>query len=238
MKRKDFLKRSLATLGAVAVAPIVHTCQTSDVEPGGLDGAGAESGDCVMTPSETEGPFPTKNPSSLSLVDIRADRVGVPMSIDITIVNKNDGCEPIAGAIVDIWHCDAEGNYSEYGGTGMQVVNYTAEHFLRGRQVTDEQGLASFLSIFPGWYPSRAPHIHVHIYDKWGKSLLITQIAFPEQVSNEVYTTATTFYTEGTQDTANSRDNIFSDGYDEELAAITGDVENGFQLTHTIVVDA
>jgi hypothetical protein len=65
-------------------------------------------------------------------------------TIKITINNKNNSCAGLAGAIVDIWHCDAAGNYSEYGGTSMQSTNYTSVHFLRGRQVTDAGGLVTF----------------------------------------------------------------------------------------------
>ena len=120
----------------------------------------------------------------------------------------------------------------------MQSANFTSVRFLRGRQTTDANGLVGFTSIFPGWYSGRAPHIHVHIYDSTGKSLLVTQIAFPKDVCDTVYTTATTYYTRGTQDTTNERDNVFSDGFTTELATITGSVSAGYVLTHTIVVSA
>ena len=142
----------------------------------------------------------------------------------------------MAGAIVDIWHCDKDGYYSEYGGSGMQSVNLTSVHFLRGRQVTNSEGIAAFTSIFPGWYSGRAPHIHVHIYDATGKSLLVTQIAFPTDVCNTVYTTATNFYTRGKQDTANTSDNVFSDTLANELGSVVGTINDGYTLTHTIVV--
>jgi protocatechuate 3,4-dioxygenase beta subunit len=190
----------------------------------------------VTTPSETAGPFPTKDPSSLIMVDITSDRTGVDLAIKITVQDKNNNCEPLAGAMVDIWHCDKDGYYSEYGGTGMQSVNLTAYHFLRGRQATDANGMAGFASIFPGWYSGRAPHIHVHIYDSSGKSLLVTQIAFPTEVCDTVYTTSS-FYTRGKQDTSNTGDNIFSDSLEDELAVVTGNINAGYELTHTIVVN-
>ncbi len=195
-------------------------------------------GTCSVTSSETAGPFPTKDPSSLSMIDIRSDRKGVPFSIKITIQNKNNSCAALAGATVDIWHCDKDGYYSEYGGTGMQSANFTSVHFLRGRQVTDANGLAGFTSIFPGWYSGRAPHIHVHIYDSTGKSLLVTQIAFPTDVCDTVYTTATDLYTKGKQDTSNTSDNVFSDSLANELGAVVGNITDGYTITHTIVVSA
>lgn len=195
-----------------------------------------DSGDCSVSPTETAGPFPTKSPSSLITSDITSERAGVPLTIKITVNDANNGCAALQGAIVDIWHCDADGNYSEYGSTGMQQTNYTSVHFLRGRQTTDAAGLVTFTSIFPGWYAGRAPHIHVHIYDSEGSSLLVTQIAFPTDVCNTVYTTATSLYTRGTQDTSNSRDNVFADSLASELASVSGSVEAGFTLTHLITV--
>jgi protocatechuate 3,4-dioxygenase beta subunit len=144
----------------------------------------------------------------------------------------------LEGAIVDIRHCDKDGYYSEYGGSGMQLVNLQSVHFLRGRQTTNSDGIVSFTTIFPGWYSGRALHIHVHIYDSTEKSLLVTQIAFPTNVSNTVYTSATQFYQKGEQDTANEHDNVFSDSLANEMAIITGDLSNGFTLTQTVVVSA
>jgi hypothetical protein len=174
--------------------------------------------------------------------NIVGDRTGIDFSINITIRNINNNCEPLANAIVDIWHCDKDGYYSEYGGTAMQTVDYTSSHFLRGRQVTDANGLVSYTSIFPGWYMSRATHIHVHIYDTNGNSLLITQIAFPEGADSAVVAVnaATAYgYTKGmTGYTYNSSDNVFSDGVDSEMSSITGNVQEGYVLTHDIYVSA
>lgn len=240
MERKDFLKKSLSFLGITAVSPLVGACSKTDIDPTTTTGStnGTTGGTCDVTPSETAGPFPTKTPSSLVLKDIRSDRTGVPMTATITIRNKANDCKALEGALVDIWHCDAAGNYSEYGGTGMQSTNYTAVHFLRGRQTTDASGNVGFTTIFPGWYSGRAVHIHVHIYNAAGKSLLVTQIAFPAAVCDTVFTTATNFYTKGKADTTNERDNVFSDGFANEMATITGSVANGYALTHTIVVSA
>jgi protocatechuate 3,4-dioxygenase beta subunit len=244
MRRKDFLKRSMATLGMVTVMPIVNACGGEeeilpDSAETGTDGTTSNgTGECVSTPSETAGPFPTKDPSSLVRDDIRVDRQGIEMGITIAIQNKNDSCSPLDRAIVDIWHCDADGSYSEYGGTQMQTTNYSSVHFLRGRQVTNSEGVVSFVSIFPGWYSGRAPHIHVHVYNSSGKSLLVTQIAFPKDVCDTVYTTATDYYKKGKQDTTNERDGIFSDGVEQEMATVTGSVDEGFELTHSIVVSA
>ena len=223
------------------VAPIVWACTESEIVPTETttdteSSSGEGSGDCTLTPSETEGPFPTHDPASLERVDIRSDREGVVMDVNITVQDSGNGCAGLSEAIVDIWHCDAEGYYSEYGGSGMQQVDLTSAHFLRGRQATNDEGLVTFTSIFPGWYRGRAPHIHVHIYDASGQSLLVTQIAFPGEITEAVYTTATDMYPNGTQDTSNDNDNVFRDGYANELATLTGSVANGYTLTHAIVV--
>ena len=69
----------------------------------------------------------------------------------------------------------------------------------------------------------------------------MTQIAFPADVTSAVYTSAegrAKGYTKGAQDTSNERDNVFSDGYANELGAVSGSVSAGYALTHTIVVKA
>lgn len=247
MERKDFLKLGLSSLGLMTITPLINACKSSSVDvvtpatglsttTGSTNGSSAS--DCTVNPTETEGPFPTHTPASYVIKDITSGRTGVSMLANITIKNKNNSCANLAGAIVDIWHCDADGNYSEYGGTGMQSTNYTTVHFLRGRQTTDANGLVSFASIFPGWYSGRAVHIHVHVYNASGKSLLVTQIAFPAMVCDTVFTTATSFYKKGKADTTNERDNVFSDGYSIQLASLSGDITNGFNLAHNIVVSA
>ncbi|SKC66039.1 IPT/TIG domain-containing protein [Ohtaekwangia koreensis] len=200
------------------------------------------SGSCSTTDAETEGPFPTKSPSTLVKTDIRSDRTGVAFTITITIQNKNNSCAALEGAYVDIWHCDKDGYYSEYGGTSMQTVDYTAVHFLRGRQVTNSDGQVSFVSIFPGWYQSRATHIHVHIYNASGSSLLVTQIGFPESSNSAVVlvnASTANGYTKGMSGyTYNASDSVFTDSIDNEIATVTGTVADGYALTHTIVVSA
>ncbi|MFD2935043.1 dioxygenase family protein [Spirosoma flavum] len=250
MERKEFLKRGFGSLlGIAAVAPLIGACSSSTIDPVTTTGTGtgtstgttngSSSSDCAVSPSETAGPFPTKVPANFVMKDIRSDRTGVAFTINITVKNSNSSCAALSGALVDIWHCDKDGYYSEYGGSGMQSVNYTTVDFLRGRQTSDANGLVSFTSIFPGWYSGRAPHIHVHVYNSAGKSLLVTQIAFPYDISNTVYTTAQSYgYTKGAQDTKNESDNVFSDSIATELATVTGSLSAGYVLTFAVVVSA
>ncbi|WP_394368723.1 dioxygenase family protein [Hymenobacter jeongseonensis] len=224
-------------MGTASVPVLLSACgkESETVTPAtGTDGA---TGCCSVAPTETEGPFPTKAPASYVRSDIRDGKAGHVMTAKITIINANNICAALAGALVDIWHCDAEGNYSEYGGGGMQSTNYQAVHFLRGRQTTDANGQVTFTSIFPGWYSGRATHIHVHVYSASGVSLKVTQIAFPEGTGSAV--AAVNGYGKGLSGyTTNARDNVFSDGVGLELATVTGNTTDGFQLAITFGVAA
>ncbi len=247
MNRKGFLK-SLSLAGVTALAaPILIHCGHDDDDAttgssgtsGSSSGSGSSATGCSVTNSETEGPFPTKSPSSLVQSNIVSDRTGVPLTIGITVQNVNAGCAALQGAIVDIWHCDKDGNYSEYGGSGMQPANYTSVHFLRGRQITDTGGKVNFTSVFPGWYNGRATHIHVHVYNTSGQSLLVTQIAFPEGTDSAVVqVAASTGYKGMNGYTYNANDNVFSDGTSNEMSVVSGSVSGGFSLSHTIKVPA
>lgn len=241
MDRKDFLKNSLGLAGVAVAAPTLFKSEVT-TRPQTAELATLDTLSCSVTNTETEGPFPTLTPSSYVRTNIVGDRTGVPFTINIYIMNVNANCAAYQGVLVDIWHCDKDGYYSQYGGTSMQTVNYTAYNFLRGRQTTDANGLVSFTSIFPGWYQSRATHIHVHIYKADGTSLLVTQIAFPEGTSSAVYNVnvngSSYGYTKGmTGYTYNSTDNVFSDGVTNEMSTVTGSLSAGYVLTHTIYVN-
>ncbi len=226
MERKEFIKQ--LGLGAlIAPAAVLNNYQDGD-----------NLNLCTESPRETAGPFPTKDPSGLMISDIRSDRTGIEMTVNITVQDRNRNCQPLPGALVDIWHCDKDGNYSEYGGSRIQSNNFQNVKFLRGRQKSDTKGQVTFKTIFPGWYRGRAPHIHVEVFDSTGKSLLITQIAFPMQVSDTVYTRATQYYSKGKQDTANEADGVFADSLNNQVAIVSGTIDNGFMLSNTIIVSA
>jgi protocatechuate 3,4-dioxygenase beta subunit len=248
MERKGFL-RSLI-VGAASTSFLAQACKKDSVTSGSSStgsttlgtsttsvttGTTSANSGCDIAPTETEGPFPTKVPASYVRSDITDGRTGYKLTVKIIINNSN--CKALSGAMVDIWHCDAEGNYSEYGGSGMQATNYTTVHFLRGRQTTDANGLVTYTSIFPGWYSGRATHIHVHVYNAAGTSLKVTQVAFPEGTGSAV--ALVNGYAKGMSGyTYNASDNVFSDGYATETAAVTGNQANGFVLTMAIAVTA
>lgn len=236
MERKDFLKGlGLIGLGTAAL-PIIGSCGGDDdnmTMPGGPGGMGGETCDSATTPTETEGPYPTHSPNSLITADIRSDRGGIDLEVNIDVVNTSGAA--VAGAIVDIWHCDKDGNYSEYSG-------FTSAHFLRGRQTANDAGRVSFLTKFPGWYQGRSTHIHVHIYNAAGNSLLVTQIAYPEAADSAVATVNASTengYTKGMNGyTYNAADGIFSNSYSCEMCTISGNVSDGYTQQSTIIVNA
>jgi protocatechuate 3,4-dioxygenase beta subunit len=235
MDRKKFIRNSILGIASIAtVSKILESCSKDNNNENSND---TTNGYCTISPTETKGPFPIKTPSQLVLENIKSDRIGIPLLINLTIENKNNNCSVLEGVIVDIWHCDKDGNYSEYGGTQMQQTDYTAVHFLRGRQTTNANGLASFVSIYPGWYSGRAPHIHIEVLSNSGTSLLITQVAFPENVSSQVYSSSN-YAAHGQANTSNTSDNVFSDSLSSELATVTGNLTDGYTLTKTIVVSA
>lgn len=236
MQRKNFIKSLL--IGSLSAPVFIDACkkgggaEVSDQgSPGGIASSNAT---CLATPVEIEGPFPTIVPNSFIRSDIRDGRSGHPMRIRINIRNANSNCSALQGAIVDIWHCDAEGNYSEYGGSNLQSANLRSVHFLRGRQITDATGSVLFNSIFPGWYTGRSTHIHAHIYNAAGVSLLITQIAFPEGIGTALalvdgYAKGMAGYTYNNADTAFSDDRSGM-----EIAGVSGSLTDGFDLNCNI----
>jgi len=236
MERKKFIRNGILGIASLATASkLLESCSKSDNDETKSGNSG--DGSCTVSPSETKGPFPIKTPSQLVLENIKSDRVGVALLINLKIENQKNNCEPLSGVLVDVWHCDKDGNYSEYGGTSMQQADYTSVHFLRGRQTSDSNGNVSFISIYPGWYQGRAPHVHVEVLSSSGSSLLVTQIAFPESISSQVYS-STNYAAHGQADTANTKDNVFADSLSNELATITGNLTDGYTLTKTITVNA
>jgi len=228
MKRKEFLGKGMVALGGVMALTGIVASKSNDTELGDT-----ASEDCEESPRETKGPFPNKTPSDYLRENIIGDRKGIVMLMTLTILNNNDGCKPLANALVDVWHCDNHGNYSEYSGYGMEDM--TKEHFLRGRQTTDANGKVSFISIFPGYYRGRAPHVHVEVLNKAKSSLLVTQIAFPEDICDSVY--ATENY-QSTDYLSNNRDGIFRGSLEQNMAdSVKGNLKDGYNLLKSIVVE-
>ena len=178
--------------GGGSASPATSTASTETAA------AAAAVPDCVLMPELTEGPYYL----DLDLVGsgIGEGRPGLPFDLRVAVVDA-DACEPIEGAAVDVWHCDAKGAYS-----GVQGAE--GETFCRGVQLTDGDGVAAFATVFPGWYTGRAVHIHVKVQVD-GNQTHTGQLFFDPATTSAVY--ALEPYAErGEQDVANSSDSIYS----------------------------
>jgi protocatechuate 3,4-dioxygenase beta subunit len=140
------------------------------------------------------------------------------------ISGNGNSCSPLGGAIVDVWQCDALGLYS-----GVRDMNAgfdtRGKKFLRGYQSTDESGLAEFLTIYPGWYPGRAVHIHFKI--RTDPRLrpareFISQLYFDESITDQVHQQAP-YNGKGRRRTTNDADFIFRRGGKQLIPRVTKD---------------
>jgi protocatechuate 3,4-dioxygenase beta subunit len=136
---------------------------------------------CVVRPQQTEGPFFVDE--KLERSDIRAEpagseaRPGALLQVAFHVSSLTAGaCAPLAGARVDVWHCDAHGAYSDG----------SRQRFLRGSQTTDAAGLARFTTIYPGGYQGRAVHIHFKIRTAQRQEFT-SQLYFDDALTDRVH---------------------------------------------------
>jgi protocatechuate 3,4-dioxygenase beta subunit len=234
-------------LGFFGGAGVLALVGCTDDGTGGDDTGG---GGCAQIPEETAGPYPgdgTNGKDALALAgivrsDIRASiagatgvAAGVPLTVTLTLLDAS-GCAPLAGHAVYLWHCDRDGNYSMYSAA------VAGENYLRGVQVSDDQGQVTFTTIFPGCYDGRWPHIHFEVYAELaaatnGRNAVATsQLALPQAVCEAVYG-ADAGYASSVANlgrTSLTSDNVFRDGADDQLAAVTGSVDAGYAAALTM----
>ena len=147
-------REALEALGAVAAVALTAACSSesaaSTTSPDATPGGSTASG-CAVTPSETEGPYADRlgmiNNQAYFRRDITEGKPGLPLALVLTIVNTNRSCQAVSNAVVEVWQCDATGNYSEYAQPGFNGVGQT---FLRGLQTSDASGQVTFNTIYPG----------------------------------------------------------------------------------------
>ena len=147
---------------------------------------------CVVRPAQTEGPYFVDEKRNRS--DIRIDpsdksvKTGVPLRLEFQVSRiAGDACAPLSGAMVDVWHCDAAGVYSDVRDGRFDS---RGKKFLRGYQQTNATGNAEFLTIYPGWYEGRAVHIHFKIRDAAQGTRaqeFTSQLYFDESVSDRIF---------------------------------------------------
>lgn len=171
---------------------------------------------CIARPRLTAGPFFAENMPER--YDVRTDSRtgaqsdGTPLLLRFVVATVSAAaCLPLAGARVDIWHCDARGVYS---GVFDGRFDTRGQDFLRGYQLTDRYGIADFLTIYPGWYPGRAVHIHFKIRTDPQASRgyeFVSQLFFEEAVNAAVYQNMP-YAAKGLANMPNARDVIYRNG--------------------------
>jgi protocatechuate 3,4-dioxygenase beta subunit len=230
-------------VGANTISLVVTAADGSTTETYAVTAtrAAAAAGTCTLTATETDGPYPLYailSNSVLTRSDITEGKTGVPLTLTLTLLDLSNGCTPISGAGIYIWHCDKDGVYSGYA-TSTNAGS-TSTTFLRGVQVTDSNGQITFTTIYPGWYAGRITHIHAQVYlnDSLveGSAVATTQLAFPVDITTAVYNSS--LYTKGqnTSVTSFSADNVFSDGTSTEMLSLSGDTTSGYTATMTISI--
>lgn len=193
----------------------------------GANGAGAapvsfsfdDSDRCVLTATMTEGPYYVED--ALLRRDVREGRPGTELLLRLKVVDAKT-CAALPGAAVDLWHCDAKGDYS-----------FAPARFLRGRQIAGADGVVEFVTIYPGWYQGRTPHIHMKVFAN-EREAATSQIFFTKELSAEVYATPP-YAAKGQADTTNDNDGVLrwarsSDGAWPKMA------RDGARLVGTLTV--
>lgn len=261
-------RQALRWLLAGAAAPLAGCGGGAEISVGGISASTGSSSStdttttvssCSPIPEETAGPYPADgsnansngiaNALSLSGIvrsDIRSSiagasgvAAGIPLTLTLQLVNTASSCANLAGYAVYLWHCTRDGLYSLYS-SGV-----TGENFLRGVQVSDSGGKLSFLTIFPGCYAGRVPHIHFEIYPSLaaatgaGNKVKTSQIALPTAACQEVY--ATSGYGNSSANLAGisfASDNVFSDGTSLQMATLSGNTTTGYSASLVVGISA
>jgi protocatechuate 3,4-dioxygenase beta subunit len=153
--------RGALAIGGIGISGAKVAAQELPVTPQ----CGAEG---TATPRQTEGPFfRAGSPGRDNLVEPGAKA----RQVELVGFVLTRGCNPVARAVVDMWHADERGAYDNKG------FRY------RGRTYTDEKGRYRFRTIVPALYPGRTRHYHVNVA-AGGKLLLTTQLYFPDEPGN------------------------------------------------------
>jgi len=244
----------LTLLGAAGVGMLAGRSAAADAPIGAPSGApygrsipplepSVRMPACVVRPAQTEGPYFVD--AKLDRSDIRADatrgaaREGVMLDLSVRVSRVSaGGCAPLAGAIVDLWQCDALGVYSDVRDTNG-MFDTRGQQFLRGYQRTDSAGLARFTTIYPGWYEGRTAHIHFKVRSRDANARereFTSQLYFADEVSDAVFASAP-YAANRQRRVRNDRDGIFRRGGQELLLAVertpkgyTGTFEIGLDL--------
>jgi protocatechuate 3,4-dioxygenase beta subunit len=242
----------VSLVGCGSPSDTAASAPTTAAGSAGTAGTAGSAATCAKIPEETAGPFPgdgSNGPNILSQSgivrsDIRSSfggasgvAKGVPLTINLTVQDSSKACAGLTGAAVYVWHCDIDGAYSLYS------QGVTNENYLRGVQQTDSTGTVKFTSIFPAAYSGRWPHVHFEVYPSLTKAttaggkIATSQLALPKAVCDTVY--ASDGYSASARNLARvslDGDNVFRDGYTNQLATVTGSVQAGFVANLSVPV--
>jgi protocatechuate 3,4-dioxygenase beta subunit len=169
--------------------------------PGDEPAHAADVVTCVLAPEQTEGPYYIAGEKVRR--NITEGRPGTPLTLRLTVVDSRT-CKPIKGAAVDIWHCDASGTYSGFG------AGRSSRTFMRGIQRTNADGVATFKTVYPGWYPGRTVHIHVKVHVR-GNVVHTGQLYFSDRLTDAVYRRKP-YSNRPNRATRNADDSLFRNG--------------------------
>ena len=216
-------RQALAGLGSISLGALVAACSDDDepdreAAPAREDTTNFDdAATCTRTAEQTEGPFYFDVDEIRS--DIREDRDGATLRLGVRVRDASD-CTPLPDAVVDIWHCDAEGSYSA-----------TGETYLRGAQVTNREGVVAFTTVYPGWYPGRTIHIHAKVHlDR--ETVLTTQLYFDDAFSARVFTRDSAYPGESNRDGFNASDSL----YEKDLELTLSEEGEGYRGRITLDV--
>lgn len=200
---------------------------------------GTPSSLCIVRPEQTEGPYFVDE--QLHRSDIRIDpsnghmKPGTPLALTLHVMRLSAGdCRPLPDAQVDIWHCDAQGIYSDVQDPDFNTVG---KKFLRGHQMTNGQGEARFLTIYPGWYPIRTVHIHFKIRTApvAQKTFEFTsQLYFPDEFTDRALANPP-YSSNGARRIRNRQDFIFRQG-GEQLMLNPSATDSGYSSTFALAL--
>jgi protocatechuate 3,4-dioxygenase beta subunit len=235
VNRRTFVRGA----GAAGAGLLVAT-RTPVASLFGSADATAASTCASLTPAKTIGPYFVEE--KLNRSDIRTDpatgavTTGAPLALDLTLVNEDDGCSPLAGAQIDIWHADPGGKYSD-----ESVEGTSGKKYLRGYQVTGSDGKVAFKTVYPGWYSGRTVHIHVRVrtFDGSGAATydFLTQMFFDDALTDTVYKQSP-YSTRGTRGTRNANDNIYGSDGATLLLSVSSDGNGGYTGAFTFGLSA
>jgi protocatechuate 3,4-dioxygenase beta subunit len=202
----DRLSRRSTLVRAGGLAAVAFGAASLPAQAAGTAARG-DAVACVLTPEMTEGPYYL--PGEKLRRNIGEGLPGAPLALRLGVVDAST-CRPIKGAAIDIWHASAGGKYS-----GEEANGTVGLTFLRGIQRTDAKGVALFQTIYPGWYPGRAVHIHVKVH-VGGNVVHTGQVFFRDSFTDAVYRRAP-YSARSARNVRNADDSIYLGGGSRSL---------------------